>query len=125
LKAGVLDKQGSKVLLVGDEPGQMALLGRMLQTVGYLVETEVDPQAFEGVSTRLAESRAVILQYASAKGGSIQALQKIRRLSAGVPVILIWDAPSALDVVAAMKNGATDLLVNPVNSEQLRHALVF
>ena len=66
---------------------------------------------------------AVVLDVFMPGRDGIGALREIRRLNQTLPVIVISDASSPLDVVEAMKNGADDFISKPINPEDLRKSL--
>jgi len=53
----------------------------------------------------------------------MEVLREIRNTVSGLPVIMVSGAGSTLNVVTAMKSGATDFLCKPVSHDQLRNAL--
>jgi two-component system response regulator AtoC len=53
----------------------------------------------------------------------IETLKEIRRVHGSLPVIVVSGAFSTMNVVAAMKNGATDFLCKPVVHEDLQKAI--
>jgi len=53
----------------------------------------------------------------------IDTLKEIRRIDPNLPVIMVSGASSTLNVVTAMKCGATDFLCKPVNHDDLEKAI--
>src|SRR5207244_574755 len=66
---------------------------------------------------------AVLLDLMMPNRDGIETLREIRRMSDSLPVIVVSGASSTINVVAAMKNGATDFLCKPVAHEDLQKAI--
>ena len=67
-------------------------------------------------------SSAAIVRVMPNRDG-IDTLREIRRIHPGLPVIIVSGASSTLNVVTAMKTGATDFLCKPVAHDDLRKAV--
>ena len=66
---------------------------------------------------------AVLLDFIMPNRDGIETLREIRKLYPDLPVIMVSGAPSPLNIVTAMKSGATDFLCKPVTHEDLRKAI--
>ena len=66
---------------------------------------------------------AVLLDIMMPNRDGIETLRDIRRIDPNLPVIIVSGASSTLNVVTAMKGGATDFLCKPVAHEDLRKAV--
>jgi two-component system response regulator AtoC len=53
----------------------------------------------------------------------LETLREIRRMNSSIPIIMVSGAASPLNVVDAMRNGATDFLPKPVSHSDLRKVL--
>jgi len=115
---------GTTILLVEDDMEVRRYLEMALKCHGYLVETAQDGE--EAVAC-LRESRsrisAVLLDIMMPRKDGLDTLREIRQIDQDIPVIMISGAASPLNVVEAMKLGATDFLGKPVNNEDLRKAV--
>ncbi len=112
-------------ILVGeDELEVRAYLEMALRCLGYAVELAQDG---DEILTQLRASRAnisaVLLDLMMPQRDGIEVLKEIRQIDPDLPVIIVSGAPSTLNVVTAMKTGATDFLCKPVAHEDLRVAL--
>ena len=109
------------ILVIGEPTGAsiQAVLGRL----GYAVEAAGDCSQ---LIARIAAPRrpsAVILDFAVLQNDAPVVLKQIRAIDSDMPVIMMADSPSTLDVVQAMKSGATDFLIKPVAAEDLEASL--
>ena len=113
------------VLVAEDELEVRAYLELALGCLGYAVELAQDGvEAMECLKASGNEIKAVLLDFVMPNKDGIDTLREIREQYPDLPVILISGAPSPLNIVSAMKNGATDFLCKPVSHEDLRRALM-
>src|SRR5262249_13310191 len=66
---------------------------------------------------------AVLLDLMMPNREGIDTLKEIRRINSTLPVIVVSGAASTMNVVTAMKNGATDFLCKPVAHDDLQKAI--
>jgi two-component system response regulator AtoC len=118
-------RQNRGTILVGeDEPEVRAYLEMGLKYLGYSVEMAQDgEEVLECLRSPETPISAVLLDIMMPQRDGLDTLKEIRRLDSGLPVIMISGAASTLNVVAAMKSGATDFLCKPVEHEELQAAL--
>jgi two-component system, NtrC family, response regulator AtoC len=111
------------ILVVEEAGGFGESIRVMLGRLGYAVEMAAD--GTEGIARMAAPRRpsAVVLDLSTLHNDAPVVLKHIRSIDAEIPVIMIADAPSTLEVVEAMKNGATDFLMKPINAEALETSL--
>jgi two-component system response regulator AtoC len=113
------------VLVAEDELEVRAYLEMALSCLGYAVELAQDgAEAMECLRNSGGEIKAVLLDFVMPTKDGIDTLREIRELYPDLPVILVSGASSPLNIVSAMKNGATDFLSKPVTHEDLRKALL-
>ena len=115
----------ARTILVGeDEPEVLSYLETALQCLGYSV---VPAQDGEEVLACLRSSSspvaAVLLDVLMPNLDGLETLREIRNMDREVPVIMLSGESSTLNVVSAMKGGATDFLAKPVAHEELREAV--
>ena len=112
------------ILLGEDDLEVRSYLEMALKCQGYSVELAQDG---EEVLACLQDSQipisAILLDIVMPRKDGLEALKEIRRIDKNVPVIMISGASSPLNVVEAMKNGATDFMAKPVNHDALRKSL--
>jgi two-component system response regulator AtoC len=117
--------RNARTILVGeDEIEVRGYLEMALKCLGYSVELAQDG---EEVLLCLRSSRsniaAVLLDIMMPNRDGLDTLREIRRIDPSLPVIIVSGATSTLNVVTAMKTGATDFLCKPVAHEDLRKAV--
>jgi len=117
-------KNGQTILVGEDEPEVRGYLEIALKCLGYSVELAQDGDevlsCFE--SSRGAIS-AVLLDIGMPNRGGLETLREIRRTDSTIPIIMVSGMSSTMNVVTAMKGGATDFLCKPIADEDLRKAL--
>ncbi len=119
-----VEKSRHTILVGEDELEVRAYLEMALKCLGYSVELAQDG---EEILTQLRASQgqisAVLLDLMMPQMDGIEVLREIRQTDPDLPVIIVSGAASTLNVVTAMKTGATDFLCKPVAHEDLRVAL--
>jgi two-component system response regulator AtoC len=119
-----LQRNGYTILVGEDELEVRAYLEMALKCLGYSVELAEDG---EEVLSHLRSARsgisAVLLDLMMPQRDGMDVLQEIRQIAPNLPVIIVSGANSTLNVVTAMKSGATDFLCKPVSHDELRRAL--
>ena len=113
-----------RILVVEDELELRAYLDMALRCLGYKVELAQDgAEALESLQAARSDIAAVLLDLVMPNRDGFDALREIRQLYPELPVIVVSGAPSPLNIVTAMKGGATDFLCKPVTHEDLRKAI--
>jgi two-component system response regulator AtoC len=113
-----------RILVAEDELELREYLEMALQCLGYKVELAQDGvEALECLQAGAGEISAVLLDLIMPNRDGCDTLREIRQLYPDLPVIIVSGAPSPLNIVTAMKNGATDFLCKPVTHEDLRKAI--
>jgi two-component system NtrC family response regulator len=109
----------AKVLIVDDDASQRRLLEFWLQEEGYATVTANDGAA--GLLAFEQDAPSLVISDLRMPGmNGIELLGRIKALNADIPVILITAFGTVTDAVEAMKLGATDYLLKPVNAEELK-----
>ena len=112
------------ILIGEDELEIRGYLEMALKCLGFSVESASDG---DEVLACLRESEeqisAVLLDVMMPNRDGMETLLEIRRMRPALPVIVISGAASTLNVVKAMKMGATDFLSKPVAHEDLEKSL--
>jgi two-component system, NtrC family, response regulator AtoC len=111
------------ILIADDEIEVRRYLELALRCHGYAVEFAEDGCE---VMSALREHRtvsAVLLDVLMPRKDGIQTLREIRQFNRDLPVILLSGVFSAIQVVEAMKSGASDFLTKPISHEELCRAL--
>lgn len=112
-----------KTILIGEDDSEVrGYLEMAVRCMGYDV---ILAQDGEEVLTSFSSETvdAVLLDIIMPRKDGIEALREIRDWNGSLPVIIVSDASSTVNVVQAMKLGATDFLSKPVNHDELRAAI--
>src|ERR1017187_2756912 len=104
-------------ILVGeDEPEVLSYLETALKCMGYSVESAQDGDEVLACLRSSGSEIAAVLLNREAR----DTLREIQNLDRELPVIMLSGASSTLNVVTAMKRGATDFLAKPGAHEDFR-----
>src|SRR5215469_4844117 len=120
--------QGSsrgRTILVGEDELEVRGYFQMaLQCLGYSVELAQDgDEVLSFLQSSPAEVDAVLLDIMMPNRDGLDTLREIRGFNPDLPVIMLSGAASSINIVNAMKAGATDFLCKPVAHEELRKAI--
>src|SRR5262249_41455426 len=111
-----------RLLVIDDEPNVLYSLEKCLRTNSVQVLTASGgKQGIELVRSRAPD--AVILDVRLSDMSGLDAFDRIRQLDARLPVILITAHGSTETAIEAMKRGAFEYLLKPVDFHQL-HEIV-
>ena len=117
-------KNGHTICIAEDDPEVRSYLETALICQGYYVEALQDG---EELLTYLQYGHpkvsAVLLDLIMPRKDGMETLREIRVMHKDLPVVMISGASSPLNIVEAMRNGATNFLGKPVSPEDLRNAL--
>jgi two-component system, NtrC family, response regulator AtoC len=117
-------KNGHTVLVVEDELEVRGYLEMALRYMGYEVESAQDrEEVFNILRSAKPEISAILLDLLMPDCDGMETLRAVRSMAPDLPVIVVSGASSTLNVVTAMKCGATDFLCKPVAHEDLRESL--
>jgi two-component system, NtrC family, response regulator AtoC len=115
------ENNGKSILLVEDEVEVRSYLEMSLRCEGYTVESAGDGEdALVCLRNASPPISAVLLDIVMPRKNGLQTLREIRNIDPHLPVIMVSGASSPLNVVEAMRCGATDFLGKPVDYEELR-----
>src|SRR5882757_668700 len=114
----------SRILVGEDELEVRNYLEMAVKCLGYSVEVAQDgDEVLSCLQASGTPPDAVLLDLIMPNRDGIETLKEIRRIHNSLPVIIVSGAFSTTNVVAAMKNGATDFLCKPVAHEDLKKAI--
>ena len=109
----------TKILIIDDDVGHLATLKTIVRSWGYTVETGDDGEvAVEKVKSEPVD--LVLMDVRMAKMSGIEALEQIKTYNPAIPVIIMTAYSSVDSAVVALKNGAYDYLVKPLDFEVLK-----
>jgi two-component system, NtrC family, response regulator AtoC len=117
-------RNGRTTLIGEDEPEVRGYLEMALKCMGYSVESAQDgDEVLSCLQTSRSEICLVLLDVMMPNRDGLDALKEIRRIDPSLPVIVMSGASSTVNVVTAMKCGATDFLCKPLVHEELQRAI--
>jgi two-component system NtrC family response regulator len=107
------------VLIVDDDPGQRRIIEFWLQEAGHTVLTATD--GLNGLKTFQEHSPSVVITDMRMPGLSgLDLMAKIKAVQEDVPVIVITAFGTVSDAVDAMRLGAADYILKPINADDLK-----
>src|SRR5207248_6857713 len=113
-----------RILVAEDELEVRAYLEMAVKCMGYSVDAAQDgDEVISCLQSAAGYPDAVLLDLIMPNRDGIETLKEIRRMDDTLPVIVVSGASSTINVVTAMKNGATDFLCKPVVHEDLQKAI--
>jgi FixJ family two-component response regulator len=116
--AEAIDSARPAIFVVDDDPVSLDETARVLRQEGHLVETFETASEFLQRQRRFGPGCLILdMQVRDMTGIEVQS----RLLSAGddIPIIFLSDVPDTASTVTAIRQGAIDYLVKPVNSAVL------
>jgi len=109
----------TKILIVDDDPGHLAALKTITRSWGYAVQTADDgAAAVEAVTASAVD--LVLMDVRMARMGGIEALEKIKAYNPSIPIIIMTAYSSVESAVEALKAGAYDYLIKPLDFDVLK-----
>lgn len=109
----------AKILVVDDEPSQRKMLQANLSLDGYQVfEAEDGTDAIARVSEEFFD--LILMDNRMTRMDGIEALKEIKKISPGIPVIIITAFASVETAIQALQAGAHDYLTKPLEIDELR-----
>ena len=112
----------SRILIVDDDPGHLTTLKTIIRSWGYVVETADDgDKAVERVTTDPFD--LVLMDVRMTRMGGIEALEQIKSYNPSIPVIIMTAYSSVESAVDALKAGAYDYLIKPLDFDVLKLTL--
>ena len=107
------------ILVVDDEPAHRQMIEAVLDAEGYeIVQAEHGGAAISAVENRFYD--LVIMDVRMPDVDGIEALQKIKQISPDIPVIIMTAYASVDTAVDALKSGAYDYLIKPLDIDELK-----
>ena len=112
-----------RILVVDDESSHRQMIEAVLSAEGYEISQADDGQtAIVAVEDRFYD--LVIMDIRMPKISGIEALKKIKSISPGIPIIIMTAYASVGNAVEALKSGAYDYLIKPLDIEELKILVV-
>ena len=108
----------ARILVVDDEANARSALAEILKDEGYSVETAGD--GFKATSKLDEFEPQIVLTDLKMPGmDGVELLRKVKSHDAELPVVLMTAFGAVETAVSAMREGATDYLVKPLNTDEL------
>ena len=109
----------NRILIVDDDPGHRSALQTVIRSWGYAVESADDGE------TAVARVRGepfdlVLMDVRMARMSGIEALSHIKDYNPSLPVIIMTAYSSVASAVEALKSGAYDYLIKPLDFDVLK-----
>ncbi|HEX9637121.1 MAG TPA: sigma-54 dependent transcriptional regulator [Acidobacteriota bacterium] len=109
-----------RIAIIDDEPEGLRSLSRALERVGFEVLPFGDGSEFLARHEGLGELDAVVTDLRMPGADGMQVLRTVKERSSAIPVLLITAYGSVENAVEAMKSGADDYMLKPVDLAELR-----
>ncbi|MBD3308875.1 response regulator [candidate division KSB3 bacterium] len=107
------------ILVVDDDAAHRLMLQAVLTDEGYEV-AEADDGATAVAAVKAAFYDLILMDVRMTEMDGIEALEAIKQISLGIPVVLMTAYPEVPLAVKAMKLGAVDYLTKPLDTDELR-----
>ena len=116
--------QTRRVLVGEDELEVRGYFQMALKCLGYTAELAQDgDEVLSYLRSMRSDVDAVLLDIMMPNRDGFDTLREIRKFDPELPVIMVSGAASPMNVVNAMKSGATDFLCKPVSHEDLQKCI--
>jgi len=109
------------ILVAGAEPTDRETI---LQTVGDQCHVVASQTVEDALAHRTDEVDLVIAEIKSARLDGLDLMRRWKTRHASTPFVMLADRNDAASAVDAMKNGAADCVVKPIDADELRSAVL-
>jgi two-component system response regulator AtoC len=111
------------ILVAEDDAEVRDYLGVTLRCAGYEVQLAADGEEVLGYLRTGVAASAIVLDIMMPNKDGFETLREIRQIDNDIPVLMLSGMSSPLNVVQAMKGGATDFLAKPIDHADLTRAI--
>ncbi|HEY5514457.1 MAG TPA: diguanylate cyclase [Geomonas sp.] len=109
-----------RILIVEDDSFFREVFTDLLKEDGYIVEVAASgEEALEMIAER--EYHLVVTDLVMRDVSGLDILSAVKRMDPAVDVIMVTGHANVETAIYALKNGATDYLVKPINHDEFRH----
>lgn len=108
-----------KILIVDDDVAHLTMLETVLKSLGHKIEKATDGEDAI-VYAKDTPFDLILMDVRMANVDGIEALRKIKKFNPAIPIIIMTAYSSVEKAVDAMKFGAYDYLIKPLNFEDLK-----
>jgi two-component system response regulator HydG len=109
----------TRILIVDDDAGHLTALKTITRSWGYEVET-ADDGAVAVETVMAGPVDLILMDVRMACMGGIEALEKIKAFNPAIPIIIMTAYSSVQSAVEALKAGAYDYLIKPLDFDVLK-----
>ena len=122
-RRGLPDMQPeSRVIIIDDDPAILRALDRLFRTSGFAVETFTSPNSFLD-GARRDEAGCLVLDLRMPELSGLDVQQAMSRKGLSIPIVFLSGQGDVATTAKAMRQGAVDFLVKPVDDVQLLEAV--
>lgn len=111
-----------KILIVDDDRFSQELFTELLRVEGYECESVTTGAGALSCIER-GEYRVVVVNLAIPDMKGVELLSRIKQFDPAMEVIIVTSHGNTESAIAALKNGARDYLVKPINNDEFLHAI--
>jgi two-component system response regulator HydG len=113
------NKKKQMILVVDDEKNMRTLLCALFSDEGYDTDEAANGvEAIEKVKKRFYD--LILLDMKMPKMDGVTALKEIKKISHGIPIVMMTAYATVLTAVESMKLGAYDYITKPFNTDELK-----
>jgi two-component system response regulator HydG len=116
------DQRPTRILIVDDDPGHLTTLKTIVRSWGYAIETADDGDTAAAM-VKSTQVDLVLTDVRMARMSGIELLDRIKAYNPSIPVIIMTAYSSVASAVEALKAGAYDYLIKPLDFEVLKLAI--
>ncbi|MBN1906239.1 MAG: sigma-54-dependent Fis family transcriptional regulator [Deltaproteobacteria bacterium] len=116
------DKKNT-ILVVDDDTAHRTMLKTLLSGWGYLID-EADDGSTAIIKVEERAYDLILMDIRMIKVSGIEALKEIKVINPAIPIIIMTAYSSVETAVDALKNGAYDYLIKPLDFDELRISLI-
>jgi DNA-binding NtrC family response regulator len=114
------DLEPGPVAVVDDDPAARAIIRRFLEQEGYQV---VEHTSGRGALNALDGSMVLCLDLGLGDMFGLDVLRHVQAIDPSLPVVVVTGEDNVETAVSAMRGGAYDYLVKPIDRTKLKHAV--
>ena len=112
----------SKILIVDDDAGHLASIKVVAKSWGYAVDTADDGETAVA-AVKASPMDLILMDVRMTIMDGIEALKQIKQYNPAIPVIIMTAFSSVGTAVEALKAGAYDYLIKPLDFDDLKHTI--
>lgn len=108
-----------KILVVDDDAAHRTMLNAVMEAWGYaIIEADDGETAIDAV--KKSPFDLILMDIRMVRMSGIEALEKIKKINPSIPIIIMTAFSSVETAVDALKKGAYDYLIKPLDFEKMK-----